>query len=155
MSRPKTNTQSFWRKFTKGNGCWEWPGSLSKSGYGQISVGDKMWRSHRYAYTVSKGPIPDGMFVLHKCDNRKCCKPWHLYRGDQQQNMDDMKKRNRHKPHVPRGEIHSDSKLTEADVVEIRGRRENGELLREIAEDFPVDYTYISRICLRKTWSHI
>ena len=155
MSRPRMSPTLFWKRVEKSAGCWKWLGGLSTSGYGQVSVDDKPQRAHRYAYTIAKGPIPRGVFVLHMCDNRACVKPQHLFLGSHQDNMDDMKKKNRHKPYVRRGETHRDSKLQTKDVVEIRKRRVGGESLSDIAKDFPVDWTYISRICLRKRWAHV
>lgn len=76
------------------NMCWEWRGSLSK-GYGQIKVNGRPLRAHRMAYEVAKGDIPEGMHILHSCDNPKCCNPAHLRPGTHQENMDDMQARGR------------------------------------------------------------
>lgn len=70
-------------------GCWEWCGSITNSGYGQIKVFGKMMAAHRYSFALHKGPIPDGMEILHECDNKICINPNHLVSGTHKQNMSD------------------------------------------------------------------
>lgn len=74
--------------------CWEWKGSLAK-GYGQFKVHGWTSRAHRVAYEIARGPIPDGMGVLHSCDNPRCVNPYHLRVGTHQDNMDDKRIRGR------------------------------------------------------------
>lgn len=84
-----------------GNGCWNWILTKDKVGYGRlkVSLGSREeWRSssaHRYSYELFIGEIPHGMNVLHKCDNRACCNPEHLFIGTQQDNMHDMHSKGR------------------------------------------------------------
>lgn len=80
-----TGPDRFWNKVDRSGGpdsCWLWLGSLMSRGYGQFSVGPrggaKNWRTHRLAYELSVGPIPDGMALDHLCRNRRCCNPRHL-----------------------------------------------------------------------------
>lgn len=80
----------------KDTGCWEWQGAKNNIGYGFIRDGDKMRTTHRVAYEIYRGPIPEGMCVLHKCDNRKCVNPEHLWLGTRQDNADDMINKGRH-----------------------------------------------------------
>lgn len=81
------------------SGCWEWTGVLDSHGYGKISIyigpGTVSRRASRVAYEAFKGQVPDGLFVLHTCDNRLCCNPQHLYVGDHKQNMKDARERGR------------------------------------------------------------
>src|SRR5690348_4704416 len=76
--------------------CWAWRGSINRNGYGQLSWNAWPASSHRVAYQLTHGTIPEGLFVLHSCDNKLCVNPAHLYVGTQQQNVDDMMKRGRH-----------------------------------------------------------
>lgn len=84
----------FWAKVDKSaahNGCWVWTGARRGKGYGDI-VGDAGRRiaAHQLSYKWAHGSIPDGLFVLHKCDNKLCVNPDHLFVGTHQDNMDDM-----------------------------------------------------------------
>lgn len=71
-------------------GCWNWAGALSGSGYGILQRGrrgDGLVRAHRVAYELAHGPIPEGRLILHACDNKRCCNPAHLNVGDHSQNL--------------------------------------------------------------------
>lgn len=71
------------------SGCHEWQSTLHRDGYGKIWVVDRQVQAHRVAYQLYKGEVPDGLLVLHICDNRKCVNPEHLYLGDAKQNTAD------------------------------------------------------------------
>lgn len=88
--------------------CWVWQRAKFTDGYGTFRYNDKQWRVHRLAYTVFVGPIGDAL-VCHRCDQRDCCNPDHLYLGTQQANMRDMsirgraRNQNKDKTHCKRG----------------------------------------------------
>lgn len=127
------------------NGCLEWTGLRPEGRYGTISSGPpehKMLRTHRVAYEIAYGPIPDGLHVLHKCDNPPCCNPEHLFLGSHDDNMKDMAAKKR----SPHGEAHPHAKLTAEQVEEIKNRVNAGELHREVAADLGVDKTTVTRI---------
>jgi len=79
----------FFNKFTKNkNDCWEW--NCKKTEYGDIYYRKNHYSSHRFSYTLFKGKIPKGLYVLHKCDNPCCVNPDHLFLGTHQDNITDM-----------------------------------------------------------------
>ena len=96
--------QRFWEKVRFSElgylGCIEWTAYLNSLGYGSFNCafgGERRTRpAHRVAWMLVHGPIPEGLYVLHTCDNRKCVNPYHLYLGTQADNMLDMVQRNRH-----------------------------------------------------------
>lgn len=78
------------------SGCWEFTGYCSPGGYGQLTIHQVRWGVHRLMYTLEHGPIPDGMLVLHSCDNPPCFNPEHLRVGTQAENVQDSILRGRH-----------------------------------------------------------
>lgn len=89
MPAPKPPFMRFLDSIRKdtGNGCWLWTGNKGHNGYGSIKVFGKMVSTHRFSYELHKGPIPDGMHILHSCDVKLCVNPDHLRLGDHAQNM--------------------------------------------------------------------
>ena len=82
------------------NGCWEWTASLNPDGYGRFYLNEKYMGAHRASWMIHNGEIPSGdgshgTCVLHKCDNRKCVNPDHLFLGSQQDNLSDMEEKGR------------------------------------------------------------
>ena len=82
----------FWSKVRTGTGCWEWTGARARFGHGLVHVGPggKLAQTHRVAWELMVGPVPEGMGVLHRCDNPPCVRPDHLFLGTQQDNVRDM-----------------------------------------------------------------
>ena len=76
--------------------CIEWGGTIDLLGYGRVSQRGKSKYAHRWAWATFNGPIPEGMCVIHSCDNRSCVNPFHLRVGTHGDNMDDMVSRGRH-----------------------------------------------------------
>lgn len=137
-------------------GCWLWEGNVNHKGYGQVSVGHSgMTATHRVAYNHFKGPIHDGMQVLHSCDVPCCCNPQHLWLGTHQDNVNDKMRKGRHRivrTYKTRGSANGNSKLTD-DVVRHIKRRDR--LGKDYAELYGVSRAAISAIHAGHTWRHI
>lgn len=88
----------FWALVQKTTTCWLWRGSMLPKGYGLFRITSPRSKvlAHRYSYTLKHGCIPPGLMVLHKCDNTSCVRPGHLFVGTNQDNVDDMVRKNRH-----------------------------------------------------------
>jgi hypothetical protein len=131
------------------SGCWEWNATIEKDGYGVFTHGrGQQIRAHRAAYEAAFGAVPAGVLVCHKCDNRKCINPDHLFLGSPADNTQDMVRKGRAR--IRRGTAHHNLKLTDDQIVIIRARRGNGESLKEIAADFGVSFQHVSRLALLK-----
>lgn len=154
---PMSDEERFWSKVSKtSEGCWEWLGSKSKSGYGQFHTGTrgfsrKMLRAHRYAFEISGLGSAAGRNICHTCDNPGCVNPDHLFAGTHQDNMADKIAKDRQ----AKGESIVASVLTEPQVHEIRRRFASGESGPTIADDFGVTKQCVYSIAKRKTWRHI
>lgn len=136
-----------WDKVDKTGEHWLWTGHLAATGYGQISRGGRgegLVTTHRAAWEVSCGPIPEGLFVLHRCDIRPCCRPDHLFLGTAKDNSQDMVSKGRGVAY--RGVSHAQHKLTDDQVREIRQRVRAGEKQTVVARDFGVSSAFVSQL---------
>lgn len=150
------NKARFWKRVSKGPGCWLWLGAKGKFGYGVIAkstYGQDL--AHRYSYEIEKGRIPKDLCVLHSCDNPPCVNPDHLWIGTLADNNADMVRKGRQvtNPLLIRGSLQGLSRLTEDKVREIRTLRTQGKRDREIGNKFGIAHSTVSLICLRKTWA--
>lgn len=138
-------------------GCWEWDGSLNDCGYGRMIVDGKCKTVHRLAYLEFVGDAQN-LCVCHKCDNRRCFNPEHLFLGTHAENMIDMKLKGRSARLQSIGQRNVKAKLTEEDVMEIlrtyvfRSKVSGGKAL---ADKYGVDQNTISGIVTGKQWKHI
>jgi hypothetical protein len=119
-----------------------------------ITLGYK--RAHRYSWELHRGPIPKGMLVCHSCDTPTCVNPEHLFLGTPRENSKDMKVKGRAGAGIyqPRGSQYPQSKLRENDIPKIRSLHRRGLLIKDIAEQFSVDPSVISRILSGHIWTH-
>lgn len=148
----KTPEERFWLYVDKKYGCWEWTGYKNAKGYGVINLRGERVMAHRFAYQL-EAPIPDGMFVLHHCDNPACVRFKHLFLGTLAENNADMdsKGRDRRVGGMP-GTKNPAAKLTEDDVREIRASNESSEAL---AVQYGIDRVNIWAARSGKTWKHV
>ena|SRR3990167_1865586 len=140
--------------------CWLWTGARYGNGYGEISVSPgKNQASHRVSWTLHNGVVPDGVFVLHKCDTRLCVNPDHLFLGTPLENVRDMmcKGRQVFGGRTSRaGERNANAKLTNDSVRAIRLRYSKGGVSQpELASEYGVSHTVISHLIRRKSWKHV
>jgi len=141
------------------NGCINWLGALDKDGYGRIKPDDgKRMRTHRFAYQQNFGKIPKGMFVCHHCDNPSCVNPEHLWLGTPKENSADRDKKGR----IAKNNLYGcpinllpNSKLSKADVLQIRKLMGIKIKCTQIARWYGVNSSTIYAIRDRKTWYHI
>lgn len=145
--------------------CWVWIGCKTPKGYGLFKLGTEI-TTHRVSWTVHNGRIPDGLCVLHRCDNTSCVNPKHLFLGTQLDNIADMvsksrqakgvKHKSKTKPEtVAKGESHGRARLTNESIHEIRRLSRQGATQAKIALFFGVTQKTISKIINHKQWKHI
>ena len=159
--------ETFWSKVEKSeSGCWLWAGTMASNGYGRFQLDRKSRWAHRVAYQFAVSPIPEGLCVLHRCDNPPCVNPEHLFLGTQQDNLADMvaKGRNQkgdrhssrlHPERLCRGERHGQAKLTEASVLTIRAAYRAGGRVGQLARQFGVARQTITDILRNRRWTHL
>ena len=140
----------FWAKVHKTISCWEWTGAPYGGGYGRISRGGrngKDERAHRLSWEMHFGPVPDGLCVLHRCDNRICVRPSHLFLGTIGDNNRDMYAKGRANPYDRSGDKNPAAKTTETQRDEIRRQYAAGGVLqRELAAEFGLTQERVSQI---------
>lgn len=144
--------QRFMSKLVFGaNTCWIWRGCVDEIGYGRFPYKGEN-KAHRVAHKLFIGPIPSGQLVLHKCDNRQCVNPDHLFTGTQFENMRDMVRKGRGKQPLLNGSLNPMAKLTEQAVTAIRLMLANGAKQIEASKTFGVSPMTISRIARNEAW---
>lgn len=185
MPRSRPLVERFWEKVEKTAGCWVWTGSRVFYGYGNIGgPGNKNIRAHRLSWELHNGPIPNGLCVLHTCDNPGCVRPDHLFLGTQKQNAEDKAQKGRcnaqrgdehwsrrspekvlrgdrngarmhGRPDI-HGEKHPKAKVTAREVRDMRDLYATGEYtMRDLAEMYGLSLSPVRRILRRKTWKHV
>ena len=149
--------ERFWSKVAPDeNGCWIWTAAQNSKGYGYYWNGGNDPAAHRLAAIDAKGPIPNGQWVLHTCDTRNCVKREHLYFGNHQDNMDDMRLRGRGRWNPQKGESNVMSKLTAAQVRLMRTLYAGGgHSYSSLATAFDVSNGHVATIITRKAWEHV
>jgi predicted DNA-binding protein (UPF0251 family) len=149
--------QSFWRKVAQTPNlgeCWIWNAHKNRQGYGYAWNGKKVIYAHRMSWTIAKGEIPNGLWVLHKCDNPQCVNPNHLFLGDGKDNAADCVSKGRKRVSI--GEEHWKAKLSKGDVFKIQSLyKTTDKTMEQIAKRFKVSLQCVQRIIHGRAWRHL
>jgi hypothetical protein len=150
--------ERLWSKTVVECECWVWHGSRNPQGYGSILVGSvregtyRIDRVHRASFREHFGSLPADADVCHKCDNPPCWRPEHLFLGTAADNIADALSKGR----IPVGEDAAKSKLTNAQVAEIRSRHTTGGISQtQLAAEYGVSQSAVNAILYRKAWKWI
>lgn len=150
--------ERFWPKVDKRgpNECWPWLASNDQHGYGAFWTGEYLTKAHRFSYSLANGSIPDGIDILHRCDNPSCCNPDHLFAGTAKDNVDDMISKGREsKPPRNRvdGERNGHAQYTDAQVRQFRKEfAERKTSIAAFAEFKGVTYQIMRNLLRRHTY---
>ena len=157
----ETIASNFWKHVQIGgfDECWPWNRSTT-AGYGAFRHQRRLILSHRHVFEIVRGPIPSGLFVCHKCDNKLCCNPLHYFSGTQKDNMQDAFKKGILKlPPIekrPRGKQNGATKIDEEKVILIRRLyAEGGETFRSLGRKFNLAYSHVGLIIKKKRWVYV
>jgi hypothetical protein len=133
-----------WSSVAIGDGCWEWTGRLV-TGYGAIWLRGGHRKAHRISWEFANGPIPSGMFACHRCDNRRCVRPSHLFLGTHADNMADMARKGRANRMSRR--THPNAKISPEQLVELRRLFAELTPTRTLAAKFGISVSRVTRLC--------
>lgn len=146
MGKDNTVSDILKRTRLRQDGCLLWLGGKHSEGYGKVAWKGGQRYAHHLFFELFNGPIPPGLFVLHRCDNRRCVHPDHLFLGTHQDNMADAGRKKR----LAHGSSHWFSKLSEEDVMTIRGLKGHNSA-QKIADFFGVARGTIQHILAGRT----
>ena len=147
----------FWKHVDKlsKNECWNWKASTGTPGYGNLWNGSKNVTAHRVSWIINYGNIPNKMFVCHKCDNRRCVNPAHLFLGSQLDNMHDMINKNRAKKTPCYGFKNNLTKISFSSITKIRKQYSAGNISQaKVAKKFKVSQAHVCDIIRFKVRIH-
>lgn len=156
----------FWAKVHKTPHCWEWVGGLTSQGYGMCPwrgvPGKPRQTAHRFSWELHNGPIPQGLCVLHRCDNPACVRPDHLFVGTMADNNADMHAKGRavkggtySRAGYQRGERNRASRLTATKALALRRDRARGMFFRELATKYGISTSQAWRVAKAENWKHL
>lgn len=152
LQAPPSLEPRFWPKVQKTTGCWIWTANKTRRGYGLVGVASgRSMSAHRASWTLAYGPIPDGLCVLHRCDNPSCVRPDHLFLGSNADNIADREAKGR----TASGERNGNARLSRDAIAEIRSADRTYESYARLAERFGVHLSTIARVAQGAAWAHI
>jgi hypothetical protein len=159
MPKARPLEERFWEKvgICGESECWEWAGGKDELGYGAVYISTiagkrRYGRAHRVAYLLIYGEINEGLDVLHRCDNRACCNPAHLFTGTHQDNMQDRNQKGRQ----ARGSKNGRAKLSDADVINLRELYATGDYSTvELSARFGLSSTATEHVISGENWRHL
>jgi len=134
--------------------CWRWIGAVSDTGYGHVGLGGRgggTTKAHRAAWSLVNGPIPAGTDICHRCDNRLCVNPSHLFAGSRLDNMRDAVSKGRQ----ARGNMKPFAKFTPDTVRELRFDRDRGMTQAALAHKYGVAASSVQQIVEGRSWRHV
>lgn len=150
----KTLQERFEEKiFYSPDGCWYWTGSLNNMGYGWFGVNRKIKLAHRVSYSLYRSSIPEGMILMHACDNPACVNPDHLKLGTMKQNTQDMISKGR--TNGPKGTRNSKCRITEEQARFIKNQISLGVRPCDIYNSMKISKEIVRGILYRNTWSYL
>jgi HNH endonuclease len=139
--------------------CRDWSGAKAPKGYGLIGStadGGERWIASRFSWVLHHGSIPEGLSVLHRCDNPPCCNPRHLYLGTIPENNADMHRKGRgYVPPRRSGEGHPRARLTESLVRELRRHYAAGKGSHVLSREYNLPHTTVHHVLKGHTWKHL
>lgn len=133
------------------DGCWVWGRGCNANGYGSCSHKGLVDTTHRWAYRVFVGPIPQGLHVLHTCDNRRCINPSHLFLGTNADNVADRHAKGR----SAKGERYPQAILSDGAVRRLRAMCRDGAGLKDVAVVFGIDPSTVCHVASGRRWAHV
>lgn len=150
----RNTPESFWRCADRSDGCWLWNRPVdAASRYPRIRFGGRRIKAHRCAWELSFGPVPEGMHVLHRCDVTTCVRPDHLFLGTHADNMADKAAKGR--VVAPSGEANPLARITGSEALAIRYAVDAGRSQTDVAREFGLDQTHVSRIVRGQAWAAV
>lgn len=154
----KPLAERFWSKVDKRgpDECWNWTATLNNRGYGQLGENARLVYAHRVSWKLNAGPIPAGVCVLHRCDNRPCVNPAHLFLGTQADNMADMARKGRaDRLRKAKGEQCWNARLSVGDVSYIRSPAVVGLTDKDLSRYFGVSEATVNHARSGRSWKSI
>lgn len=147
-------SQRFWARVRRGPDCWEWIGSLSDKGYGRLLADGKTRPAHRLSWELNFGAIPPGLLVCHKCDNRRCVRPEHLFLGTERDNSRDRQAKGRTRGGWvgEGGERHPRARYSNQQISEVRRLLGQGARPTAAASETGVSLATVYAVRQGKQW---